>query len=159
MSFLSLQMKLVELMVNMNRHQKLLLLLFWLKHLYNYTSHFYYFPRISQQKYLDTLFSIVASFSKALLLPKDPFTIIFCPTFSKISVFRFAISVLQIILSPTPLRWLDYSIFKRKLSKKCLFLANLCILYFSIFSSIHSLFFTIILHLYYNCIKLVYFYL
>ena len=50
---------------------------------------------------------------KILLLPKDPFTIIFCPTFSKMSVFKFAISVLQIILPPTPSRWLDYSIFRQ----------------------------------------------
>ena len=52
-------------------------------------------------KRLGYAFCIVASFSNDLLLPKEPFTIIFYPIFSLISVFSVAISFGQIILSPT----------------------------------------------------------
>lgn len=63
------------------------------------------------------LFLLLLLSQKFYFFRREPFTIIFWPTFSKMSVFRFDISVLQIMLSPTPLRWLDYSIFRRKCQK------------------------------------------
>ena len=63
---------------------------------------------------------MVASFSNGLLLPRDPFTIIFCPNLSPMFVFRFVISYLQIMPSPSTfyilIRQLYHS--KKKLSKK-----------------------------------------
>ena len=151
MTFFFFQFQLVvELMDYMNLHQKLQLLQFLLKHLCNYMLHFYYFPRILLQKYLDMLFLLLLLFQRLYSYRKDPFTIIFCPTFSKISVFRFAISVLQIMLSPTPLRQFDYSIFDVICQKMYVIVKSL---YFSIFNALISLFvffyifITYILHL------------
>jgi len=66
------------------------------------------------------------------------------------SVFRFDISVLQIMLSPTPLRWLDYSIFCKNCQKifVCLFS---CLFY--IFCNVQAMFLlniTFLLHLCYK---------
>jgi len=109
-------------------HQRHLLQLFLLEHLYNYMLHFYHFLHILLQKYLDMLFLLLLLFQKFYFFRSEPFTIIFWPTFSKMSVFRFDISVLQIMLSPTPLRWLDYSIFYRFCQK--MFVCIHCLFFF-----------------------------
>ena len=129
-------------------HQRHLLQLFLLEHLYNYMLHFYHFLHILLQKYLDMLFLLLLLFQKFYFFRSEPFTIIFWPTFSKMSVFRFDISVLQIMLSPTPLRWLDYSIF-------CIFCQKIFVCRYCLFFSIYSFFwdyFLLLLLLHYGYI-------
>lgn len=55
-------------------------------------------------------FLLLLLFQKFYFFLKNLLLLSFESTFSKMSVLRFDISVLQIILSPTPLRWVDYSI-------------------------------------------------
>lgn len=132
-------------------HQRHLLQLFLLEHLYNYTLHFYHFLHILLQKYLDMLFLLLLLFQKFYFFRSEPFTIIFWPTFSKMSVFRFDISVLQIMLSPTPLRWLDYSIF-------CIFCQKIFVCVHCRFLLIFSFFrryFLFLLLLCYSCVTFI----
>ena len=129
-------------------HQRHLLQLFLLEHLYNYMLHFYHFLHILLQKYLDMLFLLLLLFQKFYFFRSEPFTIIFWPTFSKMSVFRFDISVLQIMLSPTPLRWLYYSIFYNFCQKT--FICIYC-LFFFVFSFFRD-YFLFLLLLYYSYI-------
>ena len=116
--------------------------------------HFYYSPHILLQKYLDMLFLWQLLFQRLYFFRSEPFTIIFCPTFSKMSVLRFAISDLQIISSPTPLRWLNYSIFNTNCQKM---FVCVIFLYISIYICLAGLFLvfykyiTIILQKYYKC--------
>lgn len=132
-------------------HQKHPLQLFLLEHLCNYMLHFYHFLHILLQKYLDMLFLLLLLFQKFYFFRREPFTIIFWPTFSKMSVFRFDISVLQIMLSPTPLRWLDYSISRKNCQK--IFVCVLCC-FFLIFSLFRSsfLFLLHLCYIYITCI-------